>query len=475
MLKRFYKQLIFIFVIASMIILISGDSAIAKKGTKWHVYPWMSRAEIQATVDDAADGDTIYFHAALYDWSDAPVLPRYANEGAINIIEKTLTIKGQKGTIIIGPESGYDEDGYQIGSNAFHVLDTDANNDVTFDGLTLQEFMRGIAVWNNVVIEPHINEYGLPNARNVTIKNCTFLDIRRDAISLGHIRGNIYIQNNDIFTDRGGMYISWYNSSEHPQDWQPEDTFVSVLENRVNTSRWGILIDSTTNVLVKKNSIDSKRTGILNYSPKKGNVITSNSISNCRSGIQLWGGWYLGMKYEAEGAVIEKNELSNITRWGIFIYGDECYSHIVSTNKIHMVPDSVSGENSFAGIYLESRDDYFGQNKISGSGLTAFWLGWWDYSAEPDYDGHLIYTHNETLQANNVNQFSPDICHFYLDEGTHNNLIVGSGMGHNTYIDDGYNNRITGVTPMAGGIGQDLNEAVKERNEELKEARKIKF
>jgi hypothetical protein len=48
-------------------------------------------------------------------------------------------------------------------------------------------------------------------------------------------------------------------------------------------------------------------------------------------------------------------------------------------------------------------------------------------------------------------------------------------MGHNTYVDNGYNNRITGVTPMAGGIGQDLSEAIKKRNEELKEARKIKF
>jgi len=40
-------------------------------------------------------------------------------------------------------------------------------------------------------------------------------------------------------------------------------------------------------------------------------------------------------------------------------------------------------------------------------------------------------------------------------------------MGQNTYFDLGYNNRITGATPMAGGIGQDLSEAVKETNEEL--------
>jgi hypothetical protein len=74
-----------------------------------------------------------------------------------------------------------------------------------------------------------------------------------------------------------------------------------------------------------------------------------------------------------------------------------------------------------------------------------------------------------------VNKFTPDICHFYLGYPTNDNLIVGSGMGHNTYIDYGYNNRITGVMPMTGGIGQELSEVVKERNEELQEAGMVKF
>jgi hypothetical protein len=97
-------------------------------------------------------------------------------------------------------------------------------------------------------------------------------------------------------------------------------------------------------------------------------------------------------------------------------------------------------------------------------------LDWEDYTLG---GGSVAYANHETLQANNVNQFSPVYAHFYLFYGTHDNLIVGSGMGHNTYIDVGYNNRITGATPMAGGIGQDLSEAIKERNEELKEARII--
>jgi hypothetical protein len=44
-------------------------------------------------------------------------------------------------------------------------------------------------------------------------------------------------------------------------------------------------------------------------------------------------------------------------------------------------------------------------------------------------------------------------------------------MESNTYIDNGLNNRITGVTPLPGGIGEDLSDAIHLRNEELKEAK----
>ncbi|MFQ6083012.1 MAG: nitrous oxide reductase family maturation protein NosD [Candidatus Aminicenantia bacterium] len=472
MFKRFHKQLLILFTISSIIILISVNLAIAKKkqteGTVWDVYPEMSREEIQAVVNGATDGDTIYFHAGTYDFSDAPIVPRYANEGAINIIDKSLIIKGEKGTIIKGRESENGAGLYAKGLNAFHVRDSDATRDVTFDGLTIQIFMRGIAVWNNVVIEPLVNEYCLPSMRNVTVKNCTFSDIHRDAISIANVRGDILTQNNDISTDRGGMYISWYNSKDH-QDWQPEDTFVHVLENKINTGRWGLVILSSTNFVVKQNSIDCERFGILNSGARKGTVISSNSLFNSRWGVYISGWWEDGIKIEAEGAVIEKNKLFNMTRMGILIDEDASSGHTVSKNEINMAP------NSFAGIYTEAHDNYYGQNKIKGSGLTAFWLGWKGYFDE-NGDPVIFYAaHHETLQANNVNQFLPDLCHFFLDEGTHDNLIIGSGMGHNSYIDNGENNRITGVAPMAGGIGEELREAIKKRNEELKEAREIKF
>jgi hypothetical protein len=456
--KGFQKQISIFFVISSMIFLISGNTAIAET---WDVYPTMTRAEIQAVVDSASDGDSIYFHAGTYDWSDAPLTVRGDNEGAITIIEKSLILKGESGTLIFGPDSINGTGSNAEGANAFHVIDLDIDNDVTFDNLNIQNFLRGISA--SYVYLTTEDYFAVPNARNITVKNCTFSDIHRDAVSLSNVRGDILIQNNEMSAGRLGMYVDWY-WSENNEDWQPEDSYVQILGNKINSVSGGVYLAMTTNVVIKQNTIICEGWGIDNEYARKGTVISNNSLFNCMRGIFIYGGWEDGIRYEAEGAVIERNKLIDISYFGIYIAGDASFGHTVSKNEIHMAP------GSFVGIYTVAHDSYYGQNKISGSGRFAFLLDLWDYTPS---GGFIAYAHHITLQANNVSQFSPYFSHFYLYYGTHDNLIVGSGIGHNTYIDIGYNNRITGATPMAGGIGQDLSEAIKERNEELKEARII--
>ncbi len=452
MFKRFHKKLFILFSISLTIFLTSGSQAIAET---WDVYPTMTRLEIQAVVDSASDGDTICFQPGDYDWTDAPVIFKGYNSGAINIIEKSLILKGENGTLIFGPDSinGTGDDAY--GANAFHVIDLDIDNDVTFDNLNFQNFLRGVAVsYSTLLPEDYIAE---PNARNIAVKNCTFTAIHRDAISLSNVRGDILIQNNEMSVARMGMFIDWVWSRNN--DWQPEDSHVRILGNEIYSSFRGIYLSMTTKVAVMGNEIECPGVGIHNNRTRKGTVIAENSFFNCFSGIRINGGWYLGVKYEAEEAVIEKNEFFDMRVYGIVLFGNACSNHTVSKNDIHMLP------YSRAGIFTRSYSDYFGQNKITGSGRYAFLLR----------GGPGFWAHHETLHANNVNKFTPDDCHFYLGDSTHDNLIVGSGMGHNTYVDDGYNNRITGAMPMTGGIGQDLREAIKERNEELLEAEKIIF
>jgi hypothetical protein len=452
MFNGFQKKFCIVFSISLTIFLTAGRTAIAET---WDVYPTMTRLAIQDVVDSASDGDTIYFQPGDYDWTDAPVIFKGYSEGAITIIEKSLIIKGENGTLIFGPDSidGTGDNAY--GANAFHVIDLDIDNDVTFDNLNFQNFLRGIAVaYSTLLPEGYIAE---PNARNIAVKNCTFTDIHRDAISLSNVRGDILIQNNEMSAERVGMFIDWVWSRDN--DWQAEDSHVRILGNKIDSVTRGIYLSMSTNVAIKRNEIDCSGIGIHNFRTRKGTVIAENSFFNCYSGVRINGSWSLGVKYEAEEAVIEKNELFDMRMYGIVLVGNACSNHTVSKNDIRMLL------GSFAGIFTRSSSDYFGQNKITGSGSYAFYLR----------GGPYYWAHHEILQANNVNKFTPDNCHFYLGYPTHDNLIVGSGMGHNTYVDYGYYNRITGAMPMTGGIGQDLSEAIKERNEELQEARKIKF
>lgn len=453
MFKGFHKKLFILFSISLTIFLISESVAIA--GT-WHVYPTMTRLDIQAVVDSAFNGDTIYFHPGVYDWSDAPLTVTGDNEGAITIIEKSLILKGESGTLIFGPDSIGGTGSNPLGANAFHVIDLDIDNDVIFDHLNIQNFLRGIATSYTYLISG--GYIAVPNVRDVTVKNCTFSDIHRDAISTSNVRGNILIQDNVMSVERMGMFIDWYNSENHA-DWQAEDTHVQILGNEIYSLFRGVYLSMTTNVAIMGNEIDCQNIGIHNFRTRKGTIIAENSLFNCYSGIRINGSWSLGVKYEAEEAVVEKNELFDMRAYGIVLVGNACSNHTISKNDIHMLP------NSYVGIYTRSYSDYFGQNKITGSGYSAFYL-----CGGPNY-----WAHHETLQANNVDKFTPISCHFYLGVPTNDNLIVGSGMGYNTYVDDGYNNRITGAMPMTGGIGQDLSEAIKERNEELQEADEIKL
>ena len=466
MFKSISRFSAFILAISWLMILMSSHVSFAQNGTAWDVYPWMTRTEIQAVIDSAFDGDTVYFHAGTYDWSDAPLMKRGDNGGAVNIIEKTLVILGEQGAVIQGRGSLDPTGGYPEGVDAFYIQDLDLDNDVTFDGLCFQTFLRGITASYISVVNIAEDSYIIePNARNITVKNCSFSDIHRDAISISHVGGNVLIQNNDISAARMGSFFDWYWSDSHTA-WQPEDTFIYFLDNNVdvNSGSDGVYFCMTTNTVVNDNTIQNAKYGIGLVYTRNGAVVSKNSVYNCYQGIHIRGVLPNGVEFEAEGVVVERNILYGIRDKGIAITGNAAYGHTISKNKIHMIP-MIEGDEGL-GILTVGHDDYFGQNKISGSGNHAFCL--W-------HTGDLTPAHHEVMHANNVDRFVPRYCHFYFGPYTHDNLVIGSGMDHNSFGDDGYNNIIKGVTPMTGGIGQALRDAIADRNEALKEARKVLF
>jgi parallel beta-helix repeat protein len=430
-----------------LFLLFAAVPTFAQKGkvrpTVWDVYPAMDRLQIQAFVDSASDGDTIYFRAGTYDWKLAPTVPSLANEGAIKIIDKTLTIKGEPGNLIIGPDSYTDINNVLWGLNAFHVLDEDIDNDVTFVGLNIQHFRRGIAAGNNSwTLNPFSWQRDFWNARNITIKNCTISDMAGQAVALSGPAGNVTIENN-IFSQIGRMAIWLTYRGLNYSDSQPDGSRVQISGNTITSAlQGGLYTERTKNFRFEKNTMSilgpamGGAVGITIYGAKKGTVISGNSISNYHYGIY---GEASSESYPAENMIIDNNKISCVSPvrgwcYGILLDYDFSSGHIVTRNEINLT--STIG----IGIYSEVNHSLYSLNKISGTGRSAIELNWGNYSPVP------VYAHHELFLSNDVSQFTPSEAHYYLENGTHDNTIFGFGKSPWTYKDYGINNLFIGGT-----------------------------
>lgn len=359
MFRRFHKKFCILFTISLIIFLISGSQATAET---LDVYPTMTRLEIQAVVDSASDGDTICFHPGIYDWGDALLPVRGENEGAITISEKSLTLKGESVALICGPDSIDGTGANPYGANAFHVIDLDIDNDVTFDNLNFQNFLRGIAV-SYITHIPGRGYIAEPNARNITVKNCTFSDIHRDAISTSNVKGNILIQNNEMSAERMGMFIDWYWSENH-EDWQPEDTHVQILGNEIYSFSQGVYLTMTTNAVVTDNEISGPmKHGIwVRYATNA--VITNNTITG-----EMWRAIQFN---RASNSVISNNMIDRVISppwhkwWNGAIATDYSINCTIQGNII-------CGEGRSAIHLWNTGDSIIINNDCSG--YTASWGG----------------------------------------------------------------------------------------------------
>jgi hypothetical protein len=465
----------FLFIALCLLVTIVPSPAQQSKvrPTVWDVYPAMDRLQIQAFVDSALNGDTVYFHAGIYDWSGAPIYPSQANEGAIKIVDKSLTIKGEPGNLIEGPDSvGPGSD--MTGTHAFQIVDLDTNNDVTFIGLNIRHFMRGVQA-SYQTGTPKVNELTVPNARNITIRNCTITDMARQAIAIADPAGNVSIEKNILSQAGNGCIWLTYRGPDFAL-WQPDKSTVEISGNTItDCPRFGLYAERTKNFRFENNSISvptpSSGTWAINiWGAKKGTVISANSISNYLYGITCEGGAYSPPdNASAENIIIDKNKISCVAptyMWccGICLDYDLSSGHMVTRNEINLT--------NGVGIYSEANHCLYSQNKISGTGWFAIWLSGYDYSGGT---GLHTYAHHEMFLGNDVSKFTPSEAHYYLDYGTHENLVVGSPKPPWTYKNLGVNNLIFGGTDITTAAVQTLSAVTAVRpkpSDEFREARK---
>jgi len=447
---RSYCRFLFCFTVLVLLIFVGSYTAYAQwtHARQWNVYPQWTRGAIQAVIDNARDGDMIYFNRGTYDFIAAPT----QDPGALQIIDKSLTVKGAPGSIIVGaPLSSYEPP--WIGIKCFYILNPDANKDVTFDGLTFKAFFNAIISWN-----PGDGDGG-PNLRNLVVKNCTFLGMERQGIVIDGAQGNITISNNRINGDRAssvyGIYIDWYFQPGN-LEWQPENTLVTITNNsisgfgRVGMNGAAFLNNRASKMVITGNVISNSVSGIIfDDGLKNGAIISNNTLSDIETiGVQVRSATEIlnGALFQlvARGLKLTNNNLFNIGSWGIYIYGDLAHSNFIAYNRINM--------GSGSAIYSEGYDNQYIGNTIRGYGYQAVILGGGDNSA----DGGLIWgAHHEYFLNNSVSGFTPQDPNnppnigwdYELSGYTHDNVVIGNRTGNATYVDYGINNIFKFVYP----------------------------
>jgi hypothetical protein len=454
---RSYRRILFCFAALVLIFCLSSNAAYAQWAypRQWNVYPGpdpeTTRMFIQSVIDRARDGDTIYFNRGTYDFSMAPAQYHFQNGGALQIIDKSLTIKGARGSILVGAPVVIDATGVN-GINSFWILNSDANKNVTFDGLTFQTFMSGImAVHTNN--EP-VNTVYYSNLRNLVVKNCRFLDIKRNGIACAGVQGNITISNNRIDGDRAssrtGIYADWRYEPGY-LEWQPEHTLITITNNSIDGFGYSaILTNRSSRVQITSNKISNSNYGILfNVGHKNGGIVSNNIMSDldnegiCAQGFTLLVNGVL-FSSVAQGLNLTYNNLFNMKYWGISISGDVAHSNYVSDNKIHML--------SGLALYSDSHDNLYANNTIRGTGFQAVYLaslGSWTPGV-PDWGAH-----KERFFVNSVSGFAPQDpnspgtlgWHYEFTGWTHDNIVIGIRTENATYVDNGTNNTLMFVYP----------------------------
>jgi len=415
------------FVVVVALLVMGGSVLMAKN---WNVYPTMTRDEIQATIDQASDGDLITINGgdSVYDFSDIPILDRGVNEGALNIIEKSLKIKGKHNPKFIGPDSIFESNNKFWGLTFFYFQDLDYNNDIIISGITVKNFLRGFSSHYNVNY-PNTPDIYRPNGRHITIRGCKFVDMHRNGIGVTNNAGDITILNNEIISSQNGLILSW-RDDEGSQLYRPDKhPKIKVIENQIDIyGGWSMHLINLINGKILHNSMNGGFNGIVGSVSCNDTEFGFNQMSNS------YYGFYFDCAYSFAtentcNLYVHHNILNGIVYYGMILKGQRILNNEISENTITMKP------NSIAAILTLARFNLYLGNVIKGSAYYAFELGNW-------YRDNLV-ANNEFLEQNDVGEFNAVGVHYILEPDTHHNTVIGLN-GPGVCVDDlGYDNTVT--------------------------------
>jgi hypothetical protein len=418
-------------------------AAVNLSAKTWKVYPTMTRAAIQAVINQAKDLDLIRFYAGTYDFSDTPFSSKPFAGGALIVTNKSLSFVADIGTILLGAPSIVDPTlGYGTsGIIAFNVMNS-AVKYISFNGFTFQKFLIAIDSGIQTSYDPVTGDVMAPSCRNFTVQNCRFEDIDRNAISAAGVQQNIAILNNVItWSLRMGIFIDWYWVGDR-LGTQPKAGKITIESNEVNARILGIYINRPNkqnralgyNMSIKNNSFDAagsdtESRGLEIDGGATDAIIQGNSFTNLTQGLDLNGettdvGGII-YSYPLTKLNITKNTL--VVEAGIFLGNAPCYANKITYNTI-----GLGGAEAWGVTVYESYNDTLTNNIFFGTGQSCFAV----------QGSAAASSHNEYFKGNSVKNFicSTNCVHYYMSPYSHDNTAIGICSENATYYDEGVNN-----------------------------------
>lgn len=422
--------------------ILSLGAVIPPDAATWKVDPSMTRAQIQAVIDGAADNATIRFTAGTYDFSAAPVSDWPDVDGALVVNDKSLKFVADKGAILVGADSVIGSNGYGTdGIIAFEIANP-VDKDVSFKGFTFRKFLA--AIRSGILISASPDQVFDVCGRDLTVQNCRFEEMHRYAVrATGLQRHAKFTGNTVVWSLRGGFYLDWWSVGAEHVATQPAAGTIKIQNNKINARCGGVWIERGAWITITNNDFDATGTDY----PADGIWIEGGATAAKIVNNDVFLAYYaIGLESEKlqAGATLHTYPVTkcNITNnrinaiEGIDFDGPATSANKITNNKINLFHPTWS-----YGIWMNGNaGDTFANNKIAGVGVEAISVEGYD---DTGTGGFAASPHHNTFKKNSVRNFVPTDCHYYFDAFSHDNTAVGICAENATYDDEGVNNKFT--------------------------------
>lgn len=383
--KRYFVLLLITSIIVFLLFCGTGAAA----GGPVHNISGINYSTIQAAINAASDGDTIYVDSGMY------------QENVV--VNKT-------GLIFIGNDTG-------AGMPVVDAMQADHAFNITADGVTLD--------WFNVTNATGSGMSGFfLNSNNTKILNNT-ANLNRYGIYLDSSSNNTLTNNNaNDNTDTGIRMISSGDntlnnnnaSSNAATDIYLYDSSNNTLTGNIVRGSGGLGIhieSSSNNTLISNIASNNMATGIL-LDSSSNSMLTSNTVTNnAQHGIYL----QASSNSNVAGNAVNLNTLNGI--------------RLSSSSNNNTLVNNTVNDNSDIGIYVISSDDNTLNNNNASSNDAATGI-------------HLSSSSNNTLISNIAD--SNDIHGIYLASSSNNNTLASNIANSNTiygiFLDSSSNNTL---------------------------------